>query len=79
MIVDENKGRLERLEFDHWVRRTQNGPQETWAVCDQCNSQFKDHDFKSSNQVLFAAYQKFRESLQRAIAGPCLPGMEDAR
>lgn len=76
IIVGEDKRALPRLQFDHWVRRTQNGPQETWAVCDSCNSRFNDHDFKSSNQVLFAAYQKHRESFQRAIAGPCLPGMD---
>jgi prophage antirepressor-like protein len=72
LIVGEDKKPLPRLQFDHWVRRTQNGPQETWAVCDGCNSRFNDHDFKVSNQVLFAAYQKHRESLQRAIAGPSL-------
>lgn len=76
MIVGEDKKPLPRLQFDHWVRRTQNGPQETWAVCGECNSRFNDHDFKASNQVLFAAYQKHRESFQRAIAGPCLPGMD---
>jgi prophage antirepressor-like protein len=79
LIVGEDKKPLPRLQFDHWVRRTQNGPQETWAVCGECNSRFNDHDFKASNQVLFAAYQKHRESFQRAIAGPCFPGMEDAR
>jgi len=79
MIVGEDKKPLPRLQFDHWVRRTQNGPQETWAVCGECNSRFNDHDFKASNQVLFAAYQKHRESFQRAIAGPCFPGMEDTR
>ena len=79
LIVGEDRKALSRLQFDHWVRRTQNSEKETWAVCDQCNSKFNDHDFKTANQVLFAAYQKHRESFQRAIAGPCFPGMEDAK
>lgn len=77
LIVGEDKKALPRLQFDHWVRRTQNGLQDTWAVCEGCNSKFNDHDFKADNQVMFAAYQKRRKDLQLALDGPCLPGMED--
>lgn len=76
LIVGEDQRSLPRMQFDHWVRRTQNSEKDTWAVCDQCNSKFNDHDFKTSNHVLFMAYQKHRASFQRSIAGPCLPGME---
>lgn len=77
LIVGENNNPLPRLQFDHWVRRTQNGLKDTWAVCGDCNSKFNDHDFKAENHVMFAAYQKHRRDLEKHMRGPCIPGLED--
>ncbi len=51
-------GKLPGAEFDHWYSRSQNRPQQTWLVCEECNRQLRNHEFKAAARSAFESYQQ---------------------
>jgi len=75
-IVNDNGERMPTLEFDHWRLRSQNSIQLTWPICQACNRDLRDPEFKDQCEVHFQSYQTRRKQLEKIIS-PLLPGMDE--
>jgi len=76
-IVDVTTGgKLSNCQFDHWVRSSETSVGKTWAVCDSCNQNLNDSDYKTKKSPQFEAYQECRREFDNWLDGPMLPGME---
>ena len=69
-IIGEN-GRLPGAEYDHWYSRNRARAEETWLVCEPCNSNLKRPEFKAGSRSAFESYQlalrRFLQSRQGMV------------
>lgn len=76
LIVNSGGVKLAALQYDHWVSKTQPDVAKTWPVCDKCNADMRDGDFKPTKGNQFAAYQDMRREVEQSIGGPMLLGFD---
>jgi hypothetical protein len=66
-------GRLAGAEYDHYFARNQNRVTQTWLVCEQCNQDLINTDFKVEVRSSFESYQAaVRPMLNRQMAFPVM-------
>lgn len=72
LIVNSANKKLAEGEFDHWKSKALNDLQNTWLICQGCNGNLNNREFRDSVEIHFNAYQKRLREMQKWIAGPFL-------
>lgn len=59
-ILDAGLNRI-NAHFDHWFSKGRNRAHETWLVCDSCNQNLLNYQFRDKHKAAFEHYQMRRE------------------
>jgi len=60
IVLDAGQNRI-NAHYDHWFSKGRNRVHETWLVCDSCNQNLLNHEFRDKHKTTFEVYQLRRE------------------
>lgn len=62
--------KLNTLQYDHWVNKSDNREASTWPVCATCNSNLRDAEYKHKTALHhFLSYQNRLQEVERVVYG----------